>query len=477
MHKKENTKVRTPIADFVKEYAAKEYSRFHMPGHKGQSFLGCEAYDITEVAGADALYEAEGIIAESEKNATKLFGTAGTFFSTEGSSQCIRAMLYLAVNWQKSQKLQGCQDHQELQSGRGHKACKARPYVIAARNVHKAFLYAAALVDFDVVWLWPQEMHSLCSCQITPEQLKEELQKHETPPAAVYLTSPDYLGGQQDLRAMADLCHKYGTILAVDNAHGAYLHFLENSQHPIDQGADICCDSAHKTLPVLTGGAYLQISKQAPEFFKANAKQALALFGSTSPSYLILASLDLCNAYLADGYKEKLATYVQRIEEVRQKLRQAGWTVEETEALKLTVRAPKGMTGRALAEKLWVAGVECEYADSDYIVFMITPENTKEDLDRLVQGFGTNPLNSAENLYSAIAMKPVRCEIACSIREAIFAPHEKILVQESVGRICGAPTVGCPPAIPIVASGEVIDENALGLLEYYGISNVEVVKK
>lgn len=509
MHKKENTKVRTPIADFVKEYAAKEYSRFHMPGHKGQSFLGCEAYDITEVAGADALYEAEGIIAESEKNATKLFGTAGTFFSTEGSSQCIRAMLYLAVTRQK---------------------VAGRPYVIAARNVHKAFLYAAALVDFDVVWLYPQQMNSLCSCKITPDQLEEELKKHETPPAAVYLTSPDYLGGQMDLSAMAEICHRYGTILAVDNAHGAYLHFLNPSQHPMDLGADICCDSAHKTLPVLTGGAYLQISKQAPEFFKANAKQALALFGSTSPSYLTLASLDLCNAYLADGYKEKLSACVQQIEDVRQKLRQAGWTVEETEALKLTVRAPKvqpgqafaenlsekaagrdladqltkGLTGQDLAEQLRAAGVECEYADSDYIVFMITSENSPEDLERLVQGFGTNPWNSAENLKpvdciaeestttgskagsegpaqgagqsSAVTMKPVRCEIACSIREAIFASHERILVKESVGRICGAPTVGCPPAIPIVASGEVIDENALGLLEYYGISNVEVVK-
>lgn len=441
----------TPIADFVREYAKKENSRLHMPGHKGQSFLGCEAYDITEIAGADSLYEADGIIAESERNATELFGTGGTFFSTEGSSQCIRAMLYLAVRYH---------------GGTG------RPYVIAARNAHKAFLYAAALLDFDIVWLFPEEMHSLCSCHISPEQLEKELERHEEPPAAVYLTSPDYLGGQLALGALAEVCHRHHTVLAVDNAHGAYLHFLEKSGHPMDLGADICCDSAHKTLPVLTGGAYLQISKNAPEFFLQNAKQALALFGSTSPSYLTLASLDLCNAYLADDYRKKLAVTIERIENVRKALQAAGWKVEETDPLKLTVQAPFGRTGQELAEQLRLAGVECEYADAAYIVFMITPENTKEDLDRLVRAFGTNQL---ENEKKPV-LRPVRCEQKCSVREAFFAPHEQIPVQEAVGRICGAPTVGCPPAIPIVVSGERIDENAAALLKHYGIAAVEVAK-
>ena len=278
--------MRTPIADFVKEYAEKKMTRFHMPGHKGKSFLGCEAYDITEVKGADALYEADGIIAESEANAAEAFGTERTVFSTEGSSQCIRAMLHLAVHYKKH--------------------C-GKPYVLAARNVHKAFLYSAALVDFDVEWLFSAEMHSLCSCKITPEQIEAVLSQKEEMPAAVYLTSPDYLGGQADIKAIADVCHKYGTILAVDNAHGAYLHFLEEKQHPIDLGADICCDSAHKTLPVLTGGAYLQISKTAPEYFAKHAKQVMALYGSTSPSYLILSSLDLCNHQFKSGYQERLA--------------------------------------------------------------------------------------------------------------------------------------------------------------------------
>ena len=131
----------TPIADFVRGYEKKNIARLHMPGHKGNAFLGCEAFDITEVCGADALYEAEGIIAESEANATRLFGTGRTIYSTEGSSQCIKAMLHLALTYKK-------------RSG--------RPYVIAARNAHKAFLYAVALLDLDVVWLWPDEISSIC---------------------------------------------------------------------------------------------------------------------------------------------------------------------------------------------------------------------------------------------------------------------------------------------------------------------------
>jgi len=274
----------TPIADFVHLYASDGKARLHMPGHKGRAFLGCEAYDITEIAGADALYEADGIIAESEKNASSLFGTARTLYSTEGSSQCIRAMLCLCLT---------C------------RASGASDTILAARNVHKSFVFAAALLGFRIQWLWPGQMTSLCACEVSAAALEQALSSMDTPPAAVYITSPDYLGGMADIRALADVCHRHGTVLAVDNAHGAYLRFLSPSLHPMDLGADICCDSAHKTLPVLTGGAYLHISPSAPGAFAAQAKQAMALFGSTSPSYLTLASLDLCNAYIADSYAQQ----------------------------------------------------------------------------------------------------------------------------------------------------------------------------
>lgn len=441
----------TPIADFVKNYAYDDYVRFHMPGHKGNAFLGCETFDITEVKGADALYEADGIIAESEKNATALFGTGRTLYSTEGSTQCIKAMLYLAMTLKKSNK---------------------KPYVIAARNAHKAFLHAAALLDLEVVWLWPDEMHSLCSCEITVRQIEEELKKQQEMPVAVYLTSPDYLGGQVDIKEIAEVCHKYGTILAVDNAHGAYLHFMEKPMHPIDFGADICCDSAHKTLPVLTGGAYLQISSSAPSHFLENAKQAMALFGSTSPSYLTLMSLDLCNEYLADKYYLKLQATVDNIERTKETLCSNAWQVEETEPLKIVIKSPAIATGEGMANMLRRKQIECEYADKNYIVFMITPENSYENLKYLAEALGENTLGASENH----TLQPVKSRQIISIRQAMFSKQEKVSVENAKGRICASPTVGCPPAIPIVVSGEVITDEAIELFRYYGIREVAVVK-
>lgn len=442
--------MQTPIVDFVTKYAGSETIRFHMPGHKGHAFLGCEPYDITEIKGADALYEADGIIAQSESNAAKLFGTQKTVYSTEGSSQCIRAMMYLALS---------------------HKKQKQRPYVIAARNAHKAFLYAAALLDFDVIWLYPEEIHSICSCMITPSQIEQALKNHEEPPIAVYLTSPDYLGGQLDISSIAEICHQYGTLLAVDNAHGAYMHFLKESSHPMDLGADICCDSAHKTLPVLTGGAYLHIGKNAPPYLAEHAKQAMILFGSTSPSYLLLSSLDMCNGYLTDDYAEKLEKFIKKIIKLKETLRENGWIILETDPLKITIQCPSQYNGFTVAETLRTGKIEFEYADAQYIVLMLTIENQEADFKKLIQTLGKNPYT-----YSAIvSFKPIQTKQALSIRDAIFSSHETITVDHAIGRVCGAPTVSCPPAIPIVVSGEVIDENAVKMFHHYKIESVDVI--
>ena len=441
----------TPIADFVRNYAASGTSRLHMPGHKGIGPLGCEPLDITEVHGADALYEAEGIISQSEANAAVLFGSGHTVFSTEGSSQCIRAMLYLALT---------------------NRPRGAKPVVVAARNVHKAFVYAAALLDLEVVWLAPEgDARSLCSCRITAETLERTLSGMDAPPCAVYVTSPDYLGGRADIVVLAQICHAHGTILAVDNAHGAYLHFLTDPIHPLDLGADICCDSAHKTLNVLTGGAYLHISKNAPRGFAKNAKSAMALFGSTSPSYLIMASLDLCNRYLAEDFSTQLAVCVDKLDALRRELTQNGWQVEETDPLRITINAPAGVTGLALADRLRGHGVECEYADPEFLVFMATPSNTQEDFDRVVNALGINTAPAAVRAPLPVAIG----KQAVSIRDALFAPHETIPASEGLGRVCASPTVSCPPAIPIAVSGEVIGKEAMALLAHYGVSTVDVL--
>ena len=438
----------TPIYDFVTRYLGSGASRLHMPGHKGAGALGCEGRDITEIAGADALYEANGIIAESEKNASLLFGSGATFYAAEGSSQCLRAMLYLAMVNRRDNR--------------------ARPVALAARNAHKSLLYAAALCDFDVEWLWPERVtSSVCACPVTAEGLRRRLSELKTPPFCVLLTSPDYLGGTQDIEGLSSVCHAHHIPLLVDNAHGAYLKFLPESRHPLDLGADLCCDSAHKTLPALTGGAYLHISKGAMRYAEG-AKDALALFGSTSPSYLILQSLDLCNARLAGDFPEKLARTVERLEAMKGRLSVHGLHILPSEPMKLTVSGD----GRAIAEALRRGGVECEYADGDYVVLMFSPENTEADFSRVEAALK----GCATLTHLAQALMLPRPPRAMTLRQAIFAPSEVAPVGEAAGRVCAAPTVACPPAIPIAVSGERITPEIVALFERYGIKTIRVVR-
>ena len=441
----------TPIWDFLQRCQQAGTRRFHMPGHKGAGPLGCEQWDITEIQGADSLYEAAGIIAESEANASALFGSGATFYSTEGSSQCIKAMLHLALQ---------------------NRPAGTPPVIAAARNVHKSFIHAAALLDFEPLWLWPEEgTSSLCACPVAAEGLDRALSALDAPPAAVYITSPDYLGNMADIPALAEVCRRYKTPLLADNAHGAYLRFLSPSRHPLDLGADLACDSAHKTLPVLTGGAYLHISKTAPAAFRENARAALALFGSTSPSYLTLASLDLCSRYLSENYPARLKETVRRLEALGKTLSANGWQVDPSDPLRLTLRAPAGLTGLDLADRLRRGGAECEYADRDFLVLMTTPENTPEDLARVSAALGENRAPAAP----AVSLPLAKGERVLSIREALFAPQESVPAEESLGRICGAPTVSCPPAVPIAVSGERIGPEALALFHYYGVKRVDVL--
>ena len=342
----------TPICDFVRAYAASGVSRLHMPGHKGRGALGCEVVDITEITGADDLSCPDGIIAESEANATALFGSRHTFYSTGGSSQCVKAMLLLAYLYRPD--------------GAGRR-------IIAARNAHKSFLHGCALLGLEPDWLYPAQPSPLCSCPVSPEALERALDRGEKP-CAVYITSPDYLGGMQDVRALAHAAHGRGVPLLVDNAHGAYLKFLPQPLHPLDLGADMCCDSAHKTLAVLTGGAYLHVSAGA-RGFEAGAREALAVFGSSSPSYLTLQSLDAMNARLAGTYRAELAACAAELGALKRRLAAAGLPVAPSDPLRLTLAAHEaGRTGFELAALLRAQGVECEYADRDALVMMLSPD-------------------------------------------------------------------------------------------------------
>lgn len=445
--------MKTPICDFVKKYIEAKPLRVHMPGHKGVSLLGMESLDITEFDGADNLYEADSIIAESEKNASLLFG-CNTYYSTEGSSHCIRAMVYLVSLYAKKQS--------------------QKPLILVGRNAHKTFLSAVALLDCDVEWLYPNNAKSYLSCQIDADYLDNTLCKMPQKPTALYLTSPDYLGTISDIGSISRVCKKYNVLLLVDCAHGAYLKFLEKSLHPIDLGADMCCCSAHKTLPVLTGGAYLQLSFGLCDFLSDNAKSALALFGSTSPSYLILQSLDAVNKYLSQ-YKAVLNSYLLKVNTLKDKLISHGYTLFTNEPLKLTILSkPYGYTGTQLSRILLEKNIVCEFYDPDFVVMMLTPQIDETDLNKLADA-----LISIPSKASLTQAPPEFCKAkkALSIREATMALSEKVEISDAKGRVLSSATVGCPPAVPILVSGEIIDDNAIKCFKYYGIKSCNVVSK
>ena len=445
----------TPICDFVKKYAEDEITRVHMPGHKGKDILGFEKYDITEVEGADALYHANGIIKESEENASFLFGSK-TLYSTEGSSQCIRAMCHLAKSYAIS------------------KGARKRFYALATKNAHSSFISASILSDFDIKWVFESDK-SYLNGKINPEIIENSLSCVDILPFAVYVTSPDYLGNVCDIKGISSVCKKYGVPLIVDNAHGAYLKFLETSEHPIDLGATMCCDSAHKTLPVLTGGAYLHISNDAPSFFGENAKSSLMLFGSSSPSYLTLCSLDSANKYINDGFKENLSAFISDLDELKSALRKNGYILIGDEKLKITIDAKKyGYLGSEIYNILYSKGVVCEFCDPDFVVMMLSPENSKKDLDVVKNALVSIPKKSAI-LDTPPTVLP--CKRAFSPKEAHFMNKEIIDVESANGRVLADLNVSCPPCVSVISCGEKFNQSAIDLCKYYGINKCCVVKE
>ena len=446
--------ITTPVDDFVREYVDGGTIRAHMPGHKGRG-EGPERWDITEITGSDSLYEAAGIILESEENAGKLFGSGITAYSAEGSSLSIRAMLLLALRTWK-------------QTGE-------RPWLLAGRNAHRTLLSAAALLDFDIRWLYPRS-GALLSSDIPMDDLRDALDTAITPPFAVYLTSPDYLGGLADTRAAAEICHEHGVLLLVDNAHGAYLRFLSKSLHPLDLGADICADSAHKTLPVLTGGGYLHVSGRLQDISLADVKAAMSLFASTSPSYLILASLDRCNRLLEKAFPEKLAVFVTRMDALKRRLTDAGVTLAGDEPIKLTIRATESMDGYAIKRLLQTWWIECEMADPDFVTLMFSPAQ-EDQMDEIEHALLELARHITDRPVRIPPQLPPPGEQVMTIRQSMLSSQETVPISQCEGRVLASDTTGCPPAVPIAVCGERLTHETIALCEYYGAKELRIIKE
>ena len=441
---------KTPIARAVKEYIGKDFSRFHMPGHKGKPihpFGDATCYDVTEVAGTDSLYEASECIMETENAFAALYGVKCTLLSAGGSTLSIQTMLALVA--------------------------KENAPIIASRNIHVSAVNAMALLNLLPHWVYPpcDDTGLGLGGAVTSKQI--EIALKQCPDAvAVYLTSPNFFGIMADIKSISDVCKKYDVPLLVDNAHGSALKFYPNDLHPMTLGADMCCDSLHKTLPALTGAGLLHINH--PRFIPY-AKKAMSMFGSTSPSYMIMLSCDTCLAYIRTKAREDLASNIECINKFKSLALSKGFTLPQglvDEGRLTLVLNATGYTKETFRQHLEEHHIEAEYVGDSGCVFLVSPFNSQKDMARL-----ENMINTATCDASNLTFFPVTPPTSVlTLRQAFFSEKEEIDVNDSLNRIVAEIIAPCPPGIPVVMNGEKITSDIQKLLLMYGIKHIIVVK-
>ena len=437
----------TPLYDAMTAHLAARRVSFHTPGHKGQAALleplTALPLDLTELPDIGSLYDGGDAVEAAEREAAKTFGTQYTFFSGGGCTLAIQTMLALAAK----------------RGGR----------VLMARNAHRSAVHAAVLLDLSVTWC------------LSPDPKTVEAQLEADPSLrTVYITSPDYYGRLADVRALADVCHARGAVLLVDNAHGTHLDAF--GCHPVTLGADASADSAHKTLPVLTGGAYLQIAKDGAfaSLSRAEIKATMALFGSTSPSFPVLASLDLAQAWWRTDGRAAFKTLFHRSRPLFEAAENGGLApaFERTDPVRLTLDLKKG-DAACFAELLRTLGQEPEYVDSRYVVLLLSPFHTNEQLSalqRAMEEAAALPLPPSRPSPFSAGMPEGLPRRAMALRAATLAAQETVIVSEAVGRISAGTVCPCPPGVAVITAGEVFEQPLVTQLAEAGIAQVCVVK-
>jgi len=425
----------TPLYTALLRHQALNRASFHTPGHKSNPFSLPQdllSLDFTELPDTDSLFEADGPIFEAEQLAAKLFGTARTCISAGGCTLSIQAMFRLAAPNGGS--------------------------IVCSRVLHRSAVNAMALLGLQPVWAMPGDIISVIE---------------KNPSAkAVYVTSPNYYGELLDISAISSACKKQDIPLLVDNAHGTHLMFTEPKLHPLTFGASMTACSAHKTLNVLTGGAWLNI---ADERFAAGAKEAMALFGSTSPNYAIMASLDLARAWL-EVHKKEYVSLQHKVNEMKTAAAQHGIAQPggPTDPTRITLNtASIGLSGTAAAEIFRGAGVEPEFADAAHVVLIATPFNTDSDFTRLAEALELLPVRSPLPVHAALPPLPA---VKMPLRQAVFAPCETIALDSATGRIAAEAACPCPPGVPVAMPGEELTKEIIEFLRGYGFFSIKVLK-
>mgnify|MGYP002581250596 CR=1 FL=1 len=420
----------SPLYNALIKHEKLNRASFHTPGHKSSGIINPNLLnlDFTELPDTDALFEANGVILECEKNLARLFGATRTLISAGGCSLAIMTMIRLAT--------------------------KNGGKLLCGRNIHRSAVNAMTLLGIEPIWISPIN-NGFFTGRIDAGEVRKALSENSDI-CGCYITSPTYYGEISDIHAISEVCREYDIPLLVDNAHGSHLKFLSRNIHPITLGASMTACSVHKTLPVLTGGALLNISDSR---FIEGAKEAMSLFASTSPSYPIMASIDLCSDYIS-----KNPDIYKRLEPIISDIKSTADSIgiiqpkEICDPLRLALNTSSiGISGESAGEFFRSMGVEPEFADKENVVFICTPFNSKEDFSRLKNSILALP-SLEKDFIAEEKRKTSLPKRVMSLREAVLGKSEFVPKERAVGRISADTACPCPPGIPVYMPGELIEE-------------------
>lgn len=435
----------TPLYDALKEYAQKNPARFHMPGHKGKflpapELAGLAPIDLTELLPTGNLYEAGEPFDSAQRLWAELFGFDFCQFLTGGSTMGIHTGLALCA-------------------GPGEKA-------LVDRGCHRAVFNALALLDLEPVWLerpWLDSENMIGP--ISPGQVEKMLDQHSDI-KTVCITSPNYAGVLSDVEVISQIVHARGGTLFVDGAHGAHLPFL--GVDPF-RGADAAAVSAHKTLPAMGQSALLFVNGVDPD----RVRRTASIFGSSSPSYPMLVSMDLARDWLlGEGRWEYRRTACRVFE-----FRQAFPSLKDGLSLDPCRLTLKVKDGPAFARALEERGIFPEMEDGGHVVLICSAQDSDGDLYRLEGALVE--LRERMGDCAPIPAPPLP-ERVSSPRAALFAPGELRTLRDCEGEVSACQIAPYPPGVPVVAPGERITKKELAYLEKIGynmLSEVRVISE
>ncbi len=434
-----------PLYDSLVSLAKSNPLRMHMPGHKGIGeglFSDITSIDFTEIEPTGNLYTGKGTISDAEDLCAQYAGAKSALFFTCGSTQGIYTMLAEAV-------------------GMGGE-------LILERGCHKSVYNAMALLDITPHYIYaPPIPGTSLAGAVTPEQVEDALCRYPAA-KAVFLTSPTYYGVATDLAPIADLCHRFHTYLLVDQAHGAHFPSVGLLSAP-EQGADLSVVSTHKTWTAMGSSSVLYVGSDA--FDRLHLKKTSSLFGTTSPSYPILASIDYARARLegsdGDAYRHCADLTAAFRERINGNSPFHALTPSDNLTLdpcRLTIDT-RGLSGHQADELLQRQNIYVEMSDEHYIVLILTCRDDEASFARLWNGIVSLMPHCNHQTKSEILDLPPKPEIRCSIRAARFGRQETIPLKSAAGRIAADIIAPYPPGIPILAPGEEISQKHIAYLQ------------